>query len=144
MTKLATVTVDDLHNTLNGVSTGKAAKRLMIAIAYKDGVSVETLTERYDIPQSTVYYWLDRFEEMPIDEAIEDEDRPGRPPALTAEERDELQVDLNQSPQTFGFAPTSWTTETVRGHVSERYGSEYSYGHIRRILRTLTDESPDS
>ena len=77
MTKLATVAVDDLHEALEDVATGKAAKRLMIALAYKDGVSVETVCERYDIPRSTVYYWLDRFEEMPIEKAIEDEDRPG-------------------------------------------------------------------
>lgn len=50
MVKLATVAVANLHETLEGVSTGKAAKRLMVALAYKDGVSVETLSERYDIP----------------------------------------------------------------------------------------------
>lgn len=66
MAKLSTVSVDDLHEALEGVSTGKAAKRLMIALAYKDGVAVATLSERYAIPQSTVYFWLDRFKEMPI------------------------------------------------------------------------------
>lgn len=60
MPKLSTVAVDDLQATLEQVSAGKAAKRLMIALAYKDGVSVETLSERYAIPRSTVYYWLDR------------------------------------------------------------------------------------
>lgn len=86
MAKLSTVAVDDLYDALESVSTGKATKRLMIALAYKDSVPVETLSERYGIPRSAVYYWLDRFEWLPIDDAIEDADRPGRSPVLTYNE----------------------------------------------------------
>lgn len=50
MGKLSTVSVDDLHAALKRVAIGKGAKRLMIALAYKDGVAVETLSKRYDIP----------------------------------------------------------------------------------------------
>lgn len=56
MGKLAPVSWDALQTALADVSTGKAAKRLIIALAYKDGVSVDTLSERYAIPRSTVYY----------------------------------------------------------------------------------------
>ena len=142
MAKLSTVTVDELHAVLERVTTGKAAKRLMIALAYKDGVAVDTLSERYDIPRSTVYYWLDRFEELPLDEAIEDDDRPGRPPALTRKEREELQTDLRESPHTFGFETNSWSAKTLREHIMEKYGVKYSEGHIRRLLRSFDSESP--
>lgn len=128
--------VADLHDTFECISTGKAAKRLMIALACKDGVSVETLSERYGIPRSTVYYWFDRFEGMSIEAAIQDDDRPGRPPALTLEERDKLRADLVKSPRTFGFDAASWSTETVRDHIEDRYGVTYSDGHIRRLLRS--------
>ena len=94
MAKLSNVTVDDLRDALTDVSTGKAAKRLMITLAYKDGVGVETLSACYAIPRSTLYYWLNRFKEMPIHGAIEDEDRPGQPLALSDEERRELRTDL--------------------------------------------------
>jgi transposase len=75
----------------------------MIGLAYKDGVTVNTLSERYAIPRSTVYYWLDRFVELSLNEAIEDDDRPGRPPALSADERQQLQAELTQSPNACGF-----------------------------------------
>lgn len=142
MAKLPAVVIDDLHDALEEASTGKAAKRLMVALAYKDGVSVETLSERYDIPRSTVYYWLDRFEEMPIEEAVRDDDRPGRPPDLTTEERDELRADLTRSPQTFGFDARAWSAGMIRKHVAEKHGVEYSEGHIRRLLRSLRIDSP--
>ncbi|WP_137285379.1 helix-turn-helix domain-containing protein [Halorussus salinisoli] len=141
MAKLSNVAVDDLHAAVERVSTGKAAKRLMIALAYKDGVTVDTLSERYDIPRSTVYYWLDRFEELSIDEAIKDDDRPGRPSALTPDEREQLQAELVQSPAAFGFDAAAWTTELIRDHIEEQYGVTYSYGHIRRLRRAFETES---
>ena len=43
MDKLDHVQTGDLQEALTDASTGKATKRLMIALAYKDGVSVERL-----------------------------------------------------------------------------------------------------
>lgn len=37
MAKLSSIAVNDLQDALANVSTGKAAKRLMISLAYKDG-----------------------------------------------------------------------------------------------------------
>lgn len=132
--KLATVSAQELREALSDASAGKAAKRLMIALAYKDGVSVETLSERYGIPRSTVYYWLDRFEELSVEEAAEDEHRPGRPPELAPEQRGELRIDPVKSPRTFGFDAASWSTETVREPIENRYGVRYSEGHVRATV----------
>lgn len=115
---------DVLYEALADASTGKAAKRLMIALAYKDGVSVETLSERYGIPRSRVYYWLDRFEATSIDDAIQDEHRPGRPSELTDEERSELRTNVAQSPQMVGFNATSWSPELIQECVADEYGVE--------------------
>jgi transposase len=135
MEKLATAAANNLHETLSVVSTGKAAKRLITALAYKDGVSVETLNERYAVPRSTVYYWLNRFEEMPIDEAIEDEDRPGQPPTFTRDECNRLQADLEQSPRTSRFKSNTWSSDGLHKHIMDKHGVKYSEGHIRRLIR---------
>jgi pectin methylesterase-like acyl-CoA thioesterase len=55
MNKLANEDTDALQAALDAASNPKAGKRLMIALAYADGVRVETLSERYDIPRATVY-----------------------------------------------------------------------------------------
>jgi transposase len=94
MNKLEDVDGDALCDALGEASSAKAAKRLMIALAYADGVRVETLSERYDIPRSTVYSWLDRFEHQSINEAITDDSWPGRPSRLTASQRERLSDDL--------------------------------------------------
>lgn len=111
----------------------------MIALAYCDAVSVETLSERYGIPRSTVYSWLDRFENEPIAEAIRDEHRPGRPARLTEQERKQLARALQLRPAAFGFSDKSWTPELVQEYIRQQYHVSYSLGHVRRVIRELND-----
>ena len=137
MNKLDEVGADDLRRALSTVESAKAAKRLMVALAYKDGVSVSVLARRYDIPRSTLYYWLDRFEEQSIDDAIEDEPRPGRPPKLSESGRRRLRSALDRTPAEFGYGADSWTPSLVTSYVEEAFGVSYSEGHVRRLMREL-------
>lgn len=137
MEKLSDVDDDDLRAALAVAETPKAAKRLMVALAYKGGVPVSTLSTRYGIPRSTVYYWLDRFESEPIEEAIEDEQRPGRPTKLDAAELAELRAQIDETPAEQGYDAAEWTPKLLRDHIEERYGISYSEGHARRLLHQL-------
>jgi transposase len=135
MNKLADVDIEALQAALDGVSISKAAKRLMIALAYADGVRVETLSERYDIPRATVYSWLDRFEHQSISEAVKDESRPGCPSKLTASQRERLSDELAESPVDLGYDVSDWTPELTQSHIERAYNVTYSLGHVRRLLR---------
>ena len=135
MNKLEDVDTTALREALSDASIPKAAKRLMVALAYADGVRVDTLSERYGIPRATVYSWFDRFEQKPIDEAIEDESRPGRPPKLSDSQREQLLADLAQSPTEFEYEMTDWSPELVKSHIEQVYDISYSLGHIRRLIR---------
>jgi transposase len=135
MNKLTDVDAEALQAALDAASSPKAAKRLMIALAYADGVRVETLSERYDIPRATVYSWLDRFEHHSISEAIKDESRPGRPSKLTASQRERLLDELAGSPAELGYDAPKWTPERAQRHIEQVYDITYSLGHVRRLLR---------
>ena len=135
MNKLEDVEVGVLHDSLEKASSAKAAKRLMIALAYADGVRVETLSERYGIPRATVYSWLDRFEHQSITEALEDDSRPGRPPKLSASQHDQLFDDLSLSPAELGYDAVEWSPELAHDHIKQAYEVTYSLGHVRRLLR---------
>jgi transposase len=137
MNKLEDVDAGALRDVLGKASSAKAAKRLMIALAYADGVRVETLSERYDIPRATVYSWLDRFERQAIGDAIEDESRPGRPSKLNASQRERLSAELAGSPAKVGYGTSEWTPELAQHHIEQVYGITYSLGHVRRLLREL-------
>jgi transposase len=133
--KLEDVEGDALRDALGEASSAKVAKRLMIALAYADGVRVETLNERYDIPRATVYSWLNRFEQQSISEAIEDESRPGQPSKLITSQRERLFDELVGSPAELGYDAPKWTPERAQRHIEQVYDITYSLGHARRLLR---------
>lgn len=138
---LESVSTTALRGALDRATGAKAAKRLMVAIAYKDGVDVETLSERYGIPESTIYYWFDRFEDAPIDEAIVDEQRPGRPPKLSADQRATVAEWVRASPRDQGLDAEEWTADLLRERIHETFGVSYSVGHVRRLLDGLHADS---
>jgi transposase len=139
MNKLEDVDPDALRAALADADDAKTAKRLMIALAYRDGTPVETLSERYGVPKSTIYYWLDRFEERPIPEAIEDEERPGRPSKLDADERDRLARAIGQPPSEYGLGDGEWTPEALQAFIEREFDVAYSLGHVRRLLGDLPE-----
>lgn len=124
-----------LRNRLATTDDAKAVRRLMVALAYKDGEPVAALSERYGIPKSTIYHWLDRFESRSMGRALEDDSRPGRPRELTDRERRALARDLEGSPERRGYDAAAWSPRLVRRHIAATYGVEYSLGHVRRLLR---------
>ncbi|MFH5801675.1 transposase [Haladaptatus sp. CMAA 1911] len=135
MNKLADVSTEVLRDELADVSDPKAAKRLMVALAYDGGISISTQSEIYGIPESTLYYWIDRVGTKSLKSAIHDDDRPGRPTKLDREERTALRRDLMGEPTESGYDATDWSPELVRRHIEDEYGVSYSLGHIRRLVR---------
>lgn len=135
------VTADRLRERLREVESAKAAKRLMVALAYLDGESVDALSERYGVPRSTLYYWLDRFESRSLADAVADDPRPGRPPRLSEGERAQLRADLTDLPGEHGLDADAWEPAVVQRHLERAYGVSYSVGHVRRLLREFDEEA---
>jgi transposase len=141
MGKLDDVSAAALRDALDDATGAKEATRLLLALAYKDGVEVDTLTERYGVPESTVYSWLDRFETEPIEAAATDDARPGRPSKLSPAQRRQVTEWLRASPREYGHDATEWTPALLRERIAGEFGVTYSRGHLRRLREEL---SPDS
>lgn len=138
MGKLEDVPAATLRDALDGAEDPKAVKRLMVALAYKDGVDVGTLSDRYGIPQSTVYHWLDRLETDPVETAVTDDPRPGRPPKLSADQRATVASWLRAPPRERGLDAEEWSPALLRDRIRAAFGVEYSLGHTRRLLEELS------
>lgn len=128
MSKLEKFDVDQLQTALEGATSAKSAKRLMVALGYKDGVDTSVLSTRYGIPQSTIYYWLDRFEERGIEEATEDKQRPGRPPKLTVDQCAEVESWLAEQPE----CSEEWTARRLQRRIDEEFDVKYTIAHVHR------------
>ena len=134
------VGLDDLHAALEVVEGRKETLRVAVGIAYLHGVSATELAEWHGVSRATVYDWLARLErltEEPPVEALEDADRPGRPPKLSSTKRDALSATLGDRPTEAGYEATAWTPALVERHVRSTYGVEYSRRHVRDLLYDL-------
>lgn len=135
MTRIENVAVTELRCALDEVEDSKPAKRLMAAIAYKNGVTQTELAEWFGVQRRTVYSWLERFENESVERAAYDDHRTGRPRKLADEDRERLRETLRTSPAESGYDAESWSPALVRRHVAERYDVDYSLPSCRRLLR---------
>lgn len=136
MGKLDHVDPATLRKELAETGDAKATKRLMVALDYLDGIAVDELSNRYGIPRSTVYYWLSRFEERSLEDAVTDEDRPGRPTAL---DRSVLKDVVDADPTEYDVDRQEWSPAALRDVLDREFDVSYSEGHVRRLLKELTD-----
>ncbi|MFH5800527.1 helix-turn-helix domain-containing protein [Haladaptatus sp. CMAA 1911] len=126
MPHLVNVSTSELQKALEDVDDVYATKRLMVAIAYKQGVSQTDLAEWYGLSRKTIYNWLQRFEEEPAREAARNKARPGRPPKLDREEQRELSQLLCESPANAGYDAAEWNIPLVQRLLNEEFDVTYS------------------
>ena len=135
MEHLDEITVEDLQDALDRVEGKKPTQRLLAAIAYKNGVTQTELAEWYDVERRTIYSWLKRLDADSLDEAVEDEKRPGRPRKLSEAEQQKFAHALQESPTEFGYDAPAWTPALVQKHLEETYDVEYSIPSCRRLMK---------
>lgn len=134
--KIPDISVEELQAKLAETDDdGKAVKRLIAAIAYKQGQSPAEIEATFGMSKKNVYLWLDRFEERGLDDALYDEPKPGRPSKLTDEQLDELDAGLHESPDDAGYDGVQvWTPRFVQHWLTARFDVEYTRRHVRRLM----------
>ncbi|MFB6107296.1 MAG: helix-turn-helix domain-containing protein [Haloplanus sp.] len=135
MDHLDELSVDDLRRALDEVERKKPTQRLMVAIAYKHGVSQTDLAEWYGVERRTIYNWLRRLEERPLDRAVRDERRSGRPRKLGDEGWTQVRETLHAPPSDAGYDASTWTPALLQRHLAEAFDAHYSRPSCRRLLR---------
>ena len=134
MTRLDTVSIEELEDAYHEATGKRATKRLMVAIIYKRGPSVPMLAEWLDIREQTVYAWFDRLEAEPIEQAVRERDRSGRPPKLDDADVALFREAIRNPPTAFGYDRPEWTVSLARTLLAEEFDVEYSERHVRRLL----------
>ena len=143
MARLEDVSADELRGYLEEVSGRRATLRLVVGINYKEGVPQTTLADWYGVSRTTIHNWLarlERLDEEPLEAVVYDADRPGRPPKLSADRREQLRSLLKEPPDAVGFDDAShWTPQLVHRLIEQEFGVTYSRRHVRELLSDLDD-----
>ena len=135
MDHLDEISVEDLQRALDKVDGKKPTQRLMVAIAYKNGVSQTELAEWYDVQRRTIYSWLKRLEQEPLEHAVCDDHRSGRPRKLSNEQQAQLEETLHKPPAQVGYDASAWTSALVQEYLDDQFDVAYSRPSCRRLMK---------
>ncbi|WP_227377568.1 helix-turn-helix domain-containing protein [Haladaptatus halobius] len=134
MSHLENISTSELRTALDDVDDVHATKRLMLAIAYKQGVAQTDVAEWYGYLRKTIYNWLHRFEEEPVRDAARDKARPDRPPKLDREEQFKVAQLLRDPPANVGYNIEEWDIPRVQRLLDEQFDVTYSRTNAYRLL----------
>ena len=88
------------------------------------------------VSENTVSRWAARVRQGGIP-TLAAKPIPGRPPKLSATQRDLIPEFLWHGPEAYGFRGQVWTCARVARVLEEEFGIRYHKGHVSRLLRQL-------
>ncbi|ELY49252.1 Transposase [Natronorubrum bangense JCM 10635] len=136
MDHLDEIALEELQDALDNVEGKKPTKRLLAAIAYKNGVTQTELAEWYDVQRRTIYSWLKRLDtDESLEHAVTDAHRSGRKRKLSEKEQKEFEKAVHEPPEEVGVDAPAWTPALVQQYLGETYDVEYSIPSCRRLLK---------
>ena len=98
-----------------------------------DGYSLATVAQRVGAGVSAVWRWREAVRRHgPAGLAAKPV--PGRPPKLTARQRERLPRVLARGARSHGYPDDSWTTKRVAAVIGHEFGVTYHAAHVSRLL----------
>lgn len=134
---LETVSLEELHAVLDRVEAKKPTQRLLLAILYKQGPSVPMIADWFDMRAETIYRWFRRMDTRPLEEAVQDSPRPGRPSQLRSDQRERFEQAISRPPELAGYEAQEWSARLAQSFLHEEFGIEYSLRHVRRLIEAI-------
>lgn len=116
----------------------------MAAIIYKRGPSAPMIAEWLDTREQTIYRWFDRLETEPIEQAVQDRQRSGRPSKLDDADVTEFRQAVQHPPEEVGYDHPAWTTALAQQFLKDEFDVTYTRRHVQRLLKDagLTWQTP--
>lgn len=135
MARLENVSVETLEDALDEASGRREIYRVMAAILYKRGPSAPMIAAWLDTREQTVYRWFDRLESEPIEQAISDRPRSGRPAKLSDADAEAFREIVRNPPAEAGYDRPAWTTALAQQLLEAEFGVAYTRRHVQRLLK---------
>ena len=110
-------------------------RRLKGAKLLERGLSKSEVARRLGVTRQTVAAWEQRMDQGGADALMRG--TLGRPRQLDAEQERELGQLLMQGAVSAGYATELWTLPRIGKLIAQRFGVQYSTGHLWHLLRRL-------
>lgn len=101
-----------------------------------DGYSTGEIARRLRVHRSGVPVWIKHWNRYG-EEGLWEGHRSGRPPLLTARQRERLSDILDSGPVAYGLETGIWSSPSVAEVIREEFDCSYHPGHVRKLLRQM-------
>lgn len=119
-----------------GSAEALEARRLEAGRQLQAGKGIREVARLVKASPSSVKRWKDALEEGGL-EALAAKPHPGRPPRLTAGQKEDLATILLRGPRAAGFPTDLWTLPRIAKVIAKHFGVKYHPAHVWRILRGM-------
>ena len=110
----------------------KLELRKSIIKLHKKGKKQPEISYLLDVPQTTISYWIRRYEKSG---KLGDKQKSGRPKWLTHDQFIELKkVLLDFPPKRFGGESLGWTTKMAIQYVKDNFNIQYSMRRMQELF----------
>lgn len=132
----ASIIVLGLQDEIRRSEESRYDHRLHAVLLVAQGMTCPAVARLLGDAPRTVEYWVHRFEDRGLGGLVEGE-RPGRPTRLSAEQLEEIDKVLRQTPREVGLSGTLWDGKTLSAFIQMRYGIGIGVRQCQRLFRQL-------
>lgn len=120
------------------------AKRARIVLAAARGQKNKEIAQEYKTTLDTVGLWRNRwvklqsisFDDLSMEERLQDAPRPGAPAKITADQRCQIEALACEKPEEHGRPITHWTAREIADELKKRkIVKDISPRHAARLLK---------
>ncbi len=120
------------------------AKRARIVLAAARGQKNKEIAQEYKTTLDTVSLWRNRwvklqsisFDDLSIEDRLQDAPRPGAPAQITADQRCQIEALACEKPEKHGRPITNWTAREIADELKKRkIVTNISPRHAARLLK---------
>lgn len=144
--------LDQLYRTTHDVRLRTRAQMVLLAADQRMAApQIATITRQHE---ETVRRWLERYQAEGV-AGLADAPRPGAPPTVTPQYRDQLLAVVRHRPRSLGRPFSLWTGARLADYLAEATGLRLSAASVYRFLHaggvhlsrpqhTITSPDPES
>jgi transposase len=111
-------------------------RRKRVITFLKQKLSLHEIARRMGCHASSVLRWRDAVKKGGKD-ALKAKPIPGRPPKLTAKEKQRLVRLLTKGAMAHGYRTELWTTKRISEVIKHHLGVTYHYNHVGKLLHQI-------
>ena len=110
-------------------------RRTLGILEYSRGRSAVDIATSLGVDRRSLYNWIEAYSQNGDPRMLRDEARSGRPRLWTQDRQALLRTLMQTSPNTLGYAASSWTVPLLREQIEQASGKRFSDQTIRDGLR---------